>query len=92
MIVKKRFKLVLVLILLTSIVLIINSCNETDEYIVKETITKTVEPCGFNCTHNDMDLLKTISKGSIDYSARTTVTQVPISLNVIRNDTCGAMI
>ena len=86
MIVKKRFKLVLVLILLTSIVLIINSCNETDELMFNELSSTTVEPCGFNCTHNDMDLLKTISKGSIDYSARTTVTQVPISLNVIRND------
>ena len=86
MIVKKRFKLVLVLILLTSIVLIINSCNETDELMFNELSSTTVEPCGFNCTHNDMNLLRTISENAIDYSARTTVTQVPISLNVIRND------
>jgi len=86
MIVKKRFRLALVLIILTSIVLIINSCDKTDEYIVKEVISNEIEPCGFDCTYNDMDLLRTIAYESVNYSARTAVSQVPISLNVIRND------
>ena len=86
MIVKKRFRLALVLIILTSIVLIINSCDQTDEYIVKEVISNEIEPCGFDCTYNDMDLLRTIAYESVNYSARTAVSQVPISLNVIRND------
>ncbi len=89
MIIKKRFKVLLGLILLTSAVLFINSCNETDEYIVKEISSKAIEPCGFNCSHNDMELLRNISYESIGYSARTTLTQVPISLNVIRTDTGG---
>ena len=89
MIIKKRFKVLFGLMLLTSIVLIINSCNETDEYIVKEISLKAIEPCGFNCSHNDMELLRNISYESIGYSARTTLTQVPISLNVIRTDTGG---